>query len=168
MDLEPISLPASWDAARDCAYFDERWDAVPSYAAALGEWMRFHHGAHVRTLNTALRYFRGHDADRADMALGGLTPGEKVALLQEIAARSPRVAAYRPRLLETLVGSAFAEAERVRVLGEYLRAGEHAWMYPVIEAIDYVGTAAVELDETLNCETEDYRMFKARFDGRDD
>lgn len=164
MEHVPISLPAGWDAARDCAYFEERWEPVPSYTEALWEWMRFHHGNHVRALDLALCYFRRHDARLVDTDPGCLTPGEKIAILQEIAATSPRVAGYRGRLLEALAECAFAQAERGRVLEEYRLAGEHAWMYPVIEAIDYLGGSALELEETMACETEDFQAFKAHFD----
>ncbi len=115
--------------------------------------MRFHHGELVRTL----------DARLVGTDLSCLSPTEKIAILQEIAAQSSHVVAYRSRLLEALAGSAFAEAESERVLKKYRLAGEHAWMYPVIEAIDCVGEAVIELDETMMCENEDYRAFKTRW-----
>ena len=168
MDLIPIALPIGWDAAQDCAYLEERWEPVPSYTAALWEWMRFHHGCYVRTLDTALHYFRRQNPTLVEIDLSCLTSGEKIAILQEIAASTPFVAAYRPRLLEALAECEFAEAERGRVLRDYRLAGEHAWLYPVIEVIDYLGTASLDLDETMVCENEDYRAFKACFAEEED
>ena len=160
MRLLPISVPAGWDGEKDCTHFEERWEPVPSYATALWEWMRYHYGEYVQTLDAASRYFRQKDATLVDVDLRCMTPLEKIAALLEIAKGSRQVAPYRSRLLEDLSDCQLAETERERVVKEYRLAGDHAWMYPVIEAVDYLGTAAFLLEETMACENEDYHRFK--------
>lgn len=124
--------------------------------------MRFHHGVFVRTLDSTLDYLRRRDATLVHVEPRCLSPAEKIEALLEIARASTVVAGYRERFVEALVECEFAEGERRRVLGEYRRAGEHAWMYPVVEAIDLIGDAAFLLDEAMLCENTDYRERNSR------
>ena len=150
----PIVLPAGWNTEKDCAYFESRWHPEPTYTDALWRFMRFHHGIYVETLDTALRYFRDHDAALVFIEPSCLTPLEKIRILSEIAGQSARAVTYRSRLVDALRACAISERERMRVLREYRAAGEHAWMYPVVAVIDYLGASAYELEECLVCEDE--------------
>ena len=117
--------------------------------------MRFHHGNFVDALDSSLQYFHRQDATLVHVEAGSLTSLEKIAALQEFAHTSRHVAHFRERLLDDLRACEFTERERARVLGAYRLAGEQAWMYPVVELIDYLGGAGVFLDETRRCEAYD-------------
>ena len=142
--------------------FEDRWQPRPSYTDALWGAMRFHHGVFARTLDESLRYLRRRDATLVHVEPRCLTPAEKIGVLLEVARSGASVAGYRERLVAALTACESAESERQRVVREYRLAGEHAWMYPVVEAIDRIGDAAFELDETMYCENEDYRQMNSR------
>jgi hypothetical protein len=154
--LPTIVVPADWNAQKDCEYFEERWKPLPTYTEALWHWMRFHHGFLVKTLSRSLRYVHERDATLVYIDPLCLSAGEKIEVLLKIAATSAVVAGYRRRLQDHLRICEFAERERRRVVRAHSLAGEHAWLYPVIEAIDYIGHAAFLLDETMACENDDY------------
>ena len=161
--LPPIILPPDWDEQKDCEYFEERCMPKTSYSAALWEWMRYHHGVMVKVLDAALLCYRRRDATLVPVELQCLTPAEKIEILAEFAASSTLVEAYRTDLVEALKDLAHSEAERMRVIREYRRAGDHAWTYPVIEVIDYLGEAAFGLDLFLSSHCKDYQSPKDDF-----
>ena len=160
----PIIVPAHWDAQQDFAYFDERWSTkATTYTEALWRMMSFHCSCFMRTLDGSLHYFQVKNWVALPTDPRCLTPAEKIEILRDAARSSPALAQYRERLLEDLEGCARVEHERQRVLREHRLAGEQAWMYPVIELIDYLGDMAAELEETMHCELEDYRMVAEEF-----
>ena len=156
--LPAIHLPVGWNAEKNCEYFNERWHPQPSYAEALWRWMRFHYGCFDQALTQALRYLHERDATRVWIEPSCLAADEKIEILLGIAETSNVVAAYRPRLLDHLHACRFAESERRRIVRAHYLAGEQAWLYPVVEVIDYIGDAAFLLRETMMCENADYRQ----------
>ena len=141
----PITVPESWDAETDCAYFEERWHPEPSYTGALWEAMRCWYEDFVKTLDRTLRYFRMHDASLVYIELSCLTPLEKIETLSEIASHNPRTAADCPRLFEAL--QACEIRHRHRLLGR-LRIrldGMHGLRGPRIAVLPRSGFSAREL-----------------------
>ncbi len=161
--IAPIIVPTGWDAQRDCDYFEARWRPDPTCTDVLWRMMRFHFGVFQSTLDAGLYYFQRKDATLVHIEPRCLTPLEKIEVFFEVARTSYYVASFKERLLEDLQACDFTERERQRVLREYRLARDGAWMYPVIELIDYLGGCGVHLDETMQCETEDYREVKRDF-----
>ncbi len=165
----PIVLPAGWDAQKDCEHFEERWDPDPTYAKGLWRMMRFHFGYFATTLDASLYYFGRKDATLVHVEPRCLSTAEKIEILQEVARTSELVAHYRDRLIEDLRHCEISENERQRVLREYRLARDGAWLYPVIEVIDYLGDAGTYLLETMDAENGDFqRIADERFEEPED
>ena len=154
MYLGTITLPPDWDEEKDCRYFLERWAPDPSYTQSLWEWMRFHYRDYARAINAALRCSRSCDAALTHIEPMCLTPVEKIRIVLDSVRGKPQLFTDPARLIEDLQACEVVEGERARILDEYRRAGDSAWMYPVIELIDYLGAAAAELGETVERENE--------------
>jgi hypothetical protein len=168
--LIPITIPPDWDAEKDCEYVEKNLysaDPASSYTTALWDAMRFHYGEFVHTLNASLAYFCRHDARLTRIEPSCLTAAETIAALIEVAKTSNLVASCRERLLEVLAACEFTEAERHRILKAYRLAGDHAWMYPVIELLDWIGYSNCLLDQTM-LQNDDYRELNEIAPGEDD
>ena len=154
MHLEIITLPPRWNARKDCRHFAERWDPDPSYTEALWERARFHHRNFLHAIERALRCAGACDATLTHIEPCCLTPAEKIDIVLGSVRSRPRVFVDPGRMLKYLLAGQFVEKERARVLREYRLAGDQAWMYPVVELIDYFGDVAAELRDTVKCEKE--------------
>ena len=161
-------MPADWDEQKDCDHFDERWTPEPSYATMLWAMMRLHGGLFAAALDASLAYFQRKDATLVHVEPLCLSAREKIEALLEFAQASPRAAHFRERLLADLQACEFTERERERVLREYRQARDGAWMYPVVEVIDYLGDAAVYLNETMGAENEDFESVMRRLQEEQD
>lgn len=166
--FQPIVLPADWDEQKDCDHFLERWEPEPSYATVLWAMMRLHGSLFAAALDASLAYFQRQDATLIHVEPRCLSAREKIEALLEFAQASTRVAHFRNRLLADLQACEFTERERERVLREYRRARDEAWMYPVIEVIDYLGDAGVYLNETMGAENEDFESVLRRLQEEQD
>ncbi len=164
MDLEPIVVPPGWDAARDMAHFEEEgWPPTPSYRAALGHWLGFHHGNFVHAVRLSVDCILSRDPGLLPFEPKCLNTAERIALLLRWVQGSTCPSRCRPEILECLRACAFIEAERARLLADYGRAGEHAWLYPVVELAWRLGDCAAELEECLGYEDLGFGEFVRRW-----
>ena len=132
----PITLPPNWNARKDFAYFEDRWNPNPSYTEVLWYKMRFHNGFFKFTLTRTLQYLYRRNAKCVQIEPSCLSVAEKIEILFELAEVAPAVQLYRQGLLDNLRNCQFAESERQRIVRAHRLAGQ--------------------LDEIMRIETKDY------------
>ena len=159
MDLEPIIIPAGWDATQDLASFNEEgWLPVPSYRAALSEWLNFHHSGFLCAVMLSVSRFLARNPGLLPFEPDCLSTAEQIERLLHWVRGLPTLASTAQRS-----SPACTEAERARLLAAHLQAGEGAWLYPLVRLAHRLGNCGIDLEEAMGWEDLGYDEVKRQW-----
>jgi hypothetical protein len=148
----PIKPPAGWNEKDDIQGFNEAWGESDDHRREIE--VRFQESiAKVHTvLKAGINYFCKDREARPVMPPSVLTLREKVELFTEVLPRSPDDS-YTLRFTMTLAWLLWLESERVRLMEHPVN---HQWLFPFYRLADSLMAAALELEESLRCEHDDF------------
>lgn len=75
--------------------------------------------------------------------------------------KDPESRLYHERLAADLHRCRWVEAEGERILDRWFRRQGSIWLFEVYSLVDWTTTAAMKLEETMECETEDFHSWNS-------
>ena len=157
MELKPILLPADWTPEKDFQFYEERWGEPEGdyFRAALGRVAENYHDL-IAVVDSALAYFQRKDHRLVSVHPETLPLTEKLARLSAITNTRNATYEYKSRFADHLHDAIWVDNERRRVLESHSIGEERTWLYPLCQLADCLGCAAMQLEEAMIWEHQDY------------
>lgn len=157
---EPITTPAGWTAEQDVQEFIYRFGESDDYFEEARERVEVGAENLSEGLDRGLVYFGDDSAPGAEVdipdKIDRLERLITVGLKPEAYREGAPTKRYRDRFEEDLRYCWLRWKDYERITQRYNRGGEHNWLLPLVDLADSLGTAAMNLDESLGCEHNGY------------
>ena len=156
--IEPIILPRDWTPQKDFEAYDSTFGKPDGdYFSAVLRRVAEGYRELNEAADAALAYFQRKDHRLKPVHPEALPLFEKLLRLSLINDKRKATYRYKARLTEHLQTAIWVDNERRRLLANYYLAEEGAWLAPLCELADYLSVAAIELEEAMVCEHDDYK-----------
>ena len=153
-----IRLPPDWTPQKDFHGYEERWGKPDGdYFSAVSRRVAEGYRELNEAADAALAYFQRKDHRLKPVHPGALPLYEKLLRLSLINDKRKATYGYKARFTEHLHTAIWVDNERRRLLANYYLAEEGTWLWPLCELANYLSVAAIELEEAMVCEHDDYK-----------
>ena len=153
----PLKPPADWTKKKDKAGYCEIWGESDDYRRDTRALLKRHLAEVQTVLDKGIRYLASKRGVRLVVAPATLTMREKVMLFTQLlpASAEPQ---YTLRFTISLALLLWFDSERGRITQQ---VENQRWLYPFYTLADSFLEVALELEESLECEHDDFKKFFA-------
>jgi len=160
--MKPITVPSEWNPVLDRELAESIWELKPSQAQAELAFMDLNQirSSFARLLATAAKFCSRWTDLPPYFEPAVQSIAENIEFLNTVIAQAKQCEPLRQRVLETLAICRWVEAERRRIVSNFVSERGKGWQYPITCLRDRFLAAGNDLQEALDVEIEGFTAFR--------
>jgi len=160
--MNPITVPSEWNLVLDRELAESIWELKPNQVQAELAFMDLNQirSSFARLLETAAKFCSRWTDLPPYFEPSVHSIAENIEFLTAVITQAKQCEPFRQRILENLAICRWVEAERKRIISNFISDQGKGWQYPVTCLRDRFLAAGNDLQESLDVEIEGFAAFR--------